>query len=72
MDKKVLGIIIAAIVVALVIFAFMQWEKKGSQAINNVPQVNSVVNNPVENMPETNPFKSAVNPMEGYKNPFDE
>jgi len=71
MDKKILGIIIAVIVIVLAVFLFLQWNRGGSQITNN-SQVNSLVNNPVENMPETNPFKSTVNPMEGYKNPFDE
>ena len=71
MDKKVLGTIIAVIVILLVIFAFMQWGKKGGEEINNIPQSNNNIVNPVENMPETNPFETTVNPMEGYKNPFE-
>ncbi len=72
MDKKILGIIIAIIVIILVVCSYMYWGKKGGQLVNKNQQINSLTNNPVENMPEINPFKSTVNPMEGYKNPFDE
>jgi len=72
MDKKILGIIIAAFIIFLVLFVSVQWGKKGGQEINNIPPENNVVVNPVENMPETNPFETTVNPMDGYKNPFEE
>jgi len=74
MDKKVLNIIIVVIVIAIAIFAYMQWGNKKSTQINNeqgIQQFNGVIDNPLENMPETNPFETKVNPMEGYKNPFE-
>jgi hypothetical protein len=71
MDKKPL-IIIAVIVIVLVLFIGMQWGKKGEQKMNNVPQNGNAAVNPIEKMPETNPFETTVNPMEGYKNPFEE
>jgi hypothetical protein len=72
MDKKVLGIIIAVFIIALILFVSVQWGKKGNQEINNLPSGNGSIVNPVENMPETNPFETTVNPMDGYKNPFGE
>lgn len=35
-------------------------------------EAGTAVSNPMEKMPETNPFKGVVNPFEaGYKNPFE-
>lgn len=70
MDKKVLGIIVAMVIVILFVFSYMLWSKKGID--NNFPLVVDNVINTMENMPETNPFETNVNPMEGYKNPFEE
>lgn len=72
MDKKILGIIIVVIIIILAVFSYMYWGNKEGQLVSDNSQINSLINNPVENMPEINPFKSTVNPMDGYKNPFDE
>lgn len=40
-------------------------------AIPSEPSVASVTENPAEKIPETNPFKKADNPFNGYKNPFE-
>lgn len=72
MDKKVLGIIVAVFIIVLILFVSVQWGKKPSQETNNLPSGNGSIVNPIENMPETNPFETTVNPMDGYKNPFGE
>jgi|GEM_PF-1738307 len=72
MDKKVLGIIIVVVIVAVAIFGYFQWGNKGGQKAEEGNKFNGVIDNPVENMPETNPFETKVNPMEGYTNPFEE
>lgn len=72
MDKKILGIIIAVVVITTILFFGVPKSKKVSPVINTPSQENSVVTDPVIDMPEINPFKNEVNPMEGYKNPFDE
>jgi flagellar basal body-associated protein FliL len=73
MDKKVLNIVIAIIVIAIAVYAYMQLgNKKGGEDVNApASQFDSVIDNPIEAMPETNPFDTNVNPMEGYKNPFE-
>jgi len=70
MDKKVLGIIVAVVIIILFVFSYMSWNKKGTD--NNLPPMADNTINTMENMPETNPFETSVNPMEGYKNPFEE
>lgn len=74
MDKKILSIIIIVAIIAIAVFAYRQMGDKLSNQINNEEesQFNGVMENPLENMPETNPFETKVNPMEGYKNPFEE
>jgi len=74
MDKKVLNIIIVLVLLAIAIFAYIQWGNKKTIQVNNeqgTQKFNGVIENPLENMPETNPFETEVNPMEGYKNPFE-
>ncbi|MCK9445595.1 hypothetical protein M0Q50_01725 [bacterium] len=70
MDKKVLGTIVAIVIIVLFVFSYMLWNKKGTD--NNLPLTAESVINTMENMPETNPFETEVNPMDGYKNPFEE
>lgn len=73
MDKKILGVLIGVLIIGLFVLSYFLWFKKSP---NNPPVPNGGNNfgivNPVENMPETNPFATSVNPMEGYKNPFEE
>jgi predicted negative regulator of RcsB-dependent stress response len=70
MDKKVLGIIMGIVIIVLFIFSYMLWNKKGTD--DNLPPVVENIINTMEEMPETNPFETNVNPMDGYKNPFEE
>jgi hypothetical protein len=70
MDKKVLGIIMGIVIIVLFIFSYMLWNKKGTD--DNLPPVAENIINTMEEMPETNPFETNVNPMDGYKNPFEE
>jgi hypothetical protein len=73
MDKKILGVLVGIIIIGLFVFSYMIWFKKGA---SNLPGPNGGAEfgtvNPIENMPEINPFATDVNPMEGYKNPFEE
>lgn len=83
MDKKLLVFILAA--VALVIVAgvggyYLGYQKgygKGYVAGVETGRAaaktgaGAAVTNPLENMPETNPFEKVINPFEaGYINPF--
>jgi len=70
MDKRALGVIIGIIIIAVIGFVY------SGMRSNNGPKgeegkFNGVVENPIENMPETNPFDTKVNPMDGYTNPFE-
>lgn len=69
MNKNILILIIVVILIAILglIYFFVP---KPQQKLN--PEINStaVQANPAGKMPETNPFASKVNPMEGYTNPF--
>ncbi|MFA5086511.1 MAG: hypothetical protein WC468_02930 [Candidatus Paceibacterota bacterium] len=70
MDKRALGVIIGIIIIAVIGFVY------SGMRSNNDPKgeegkFNGVIENPIENMPETNPFDTKVNPMDGYTNPFE-
>lgn len=71
MDKRTLGVIIGIIIIAVIGFVYsgMRADKaaKGEEG-----KFNGLIENPVEKMPETNPFDTKVNPMDGYTNPFGE
>lgn len=76
MSKKILVVfIIVVIIVAAGVYYFGY--QKGYDAGKEVGRAASqvkpgeVVTNPMEKMPETNPFEKVVNPFkELYKNPF--
>ena len=73
MNKKVLSIVFVVVLVALAICAYMAWgNKKGNNNIGAPGSEFNIMQNPLEAMPETNPFEVKVDPMEGYKNPFSE
>lgn len=71
MDKRALGVIIGIAIIAIIGFVYsgMRAAKapKGEEG-----KFNGIIENPVEKMPETNPFDTNVNPMDGYTNPFGE
>ncbi|MDD4531515.1 MAG: hypothetical protein PHH21_02285 [Candidatus Pacebacteria bacterium] len=70
MDKRALGVIIGIIIIAVIGFVYSNIRsdrlQKGEEG-----KFNGVIENPIENMPETNPFDTKVNPMDGYTNPFE-
>lgn len=80
MDKKVLIIFIAAIIVVGVgvyYFSYQKGYETGYDAGKEVGQAaakteaGAAVENPLEKMPSTNPFEEAVNPFKDlYTNPF--
>ena len=71
MDKRALGVIIGIIIIAVIGFVYSGMRaNKGTKGEEG--KFNGLIENPVENMPETNPFDTKVNPMDGYTNPFGE
>lgn len=84
MEKKVLIILIALKIVVLVVvgtvvyyLSYQKGYKTGYEAGKEVGRAAAVVKpekavtNPLEKMPETNPFEKVINPFkELYKNPF--
>lgn len=72
MDKKVIGVIVGAIIIAICGFVYSGLRSNDVPKAEEGNKFNGVMDNPIENMPETNPFETKVNPMEGYTNPFEE
>lgn len=80
MDKKtlIISIIVVLVVVGGVYYfsyqkGFRVGYKEGVETGRAAAQVKAgeVVTNPMEKMPETNPFEAMINPFkELYKNPF--
>ena len=80
MDKKILIIFtVVVLVVAVGVYYFSYKKgysagyKEGKEVGRAAAQVKAgeVVTNPMEKMPETNPFEKVINPFkELYKNPF--
>lgn len=71
MDKKILILVI--IILIIIIFSMLYFCFKPSNVTLNNNQSDNVVKtatNITNKMPETNPFKTEVNPMDGYTNPF--
>ena len=71
MDKRALGVIIGAVIIAICGFVYSGLRSGNNPKVEEGNKFNGVMENPVENMPETNPFETKVNPMDGYTNPFD-
>jgi hypothetical protein len=71
MDKRVLSVIIGAIIISICGFVYSGLRSSNIQKSES-GKFNGVMENPVEKMPETNPFETSVNPMDGYSNPFGE
>ena len=71
MDKRALGVIIGAVIIAICGFVYSGLRSGNNHKVEEGNKFNGVMENPVENMPETNPFETKVNPMDGYTNPFD-
>ena len=70
MKKKLLIILIvvALVVVAAGIYYYFYYQKS-QEVAGVIPK--AAVSNPLEKMPETNPFEKAVNPFKDlYQNPF--
>lgn len=72
MDKKAVGVIIGAVIIAICGFVYSGLRSNGVPKSEEGNKFNGVIDNPIENMPETNPFATEVNPMDGYTNPFEE
>jgi len=72
MDKRALGVIIGAIIISICGFVYSGLRSSNVQKSGESGKFNGVMENPVEKMPETNPFETSVNPMDGYSNPFEE
>ena len=70
MDKRALGVIIGIIIIAVIGFVYSNM-RSGKLEKGEEGKFNGVIENPIENMPETNPFDTKVNPMDGYTNPFE-
>ncbi|PIR72925.1 MAG: hypothetical protein COV26_01335 [Candidatus Nealsonbacteria bacterium CG10_big_fil_rev_8_21_14_0_10_36_23] len=73
MNKKLLIILIVVILVAagLVYYFWYQKGKKTGLEVTIPTLPKAAVTNPLEKMPETNPFDKAINPFKTlYKNPF--
>ena len=76
MDKKTLIIFIVVVLVVaagVYYFGFQKGYKLGIETGRTAAQTSAgaAVTNPLEKMPETNPFEQVVNPFkELYKNPF--
>lgn len=68
MSKKLLFSIVAVLVIIVICFVYFYMNKQTGNNINN----NRAATTPsvTAKMPETNPFKTKVNPMQGYTNPF--
>ncbi len=83
MDKKFLNILIALAIVAVLVivgagfFSYKIGYKKGYNIGKEDGRIAAqvkpaeAVQNPLEKLPETNPFEKVKNPFEeGYQNPF--
>lgn len=83
MDKKFLNILISLAVAAILaigaagFFSYQMGYKKGYDTGKEDGRIaaqvkpGDAVQNPLEKMPETNPFENVANPFEdAYKNPF--
>lgn len=79
MNKKLLILVLAAAVLALAVGVggyYFGYQKGYGQGVEvgraaATTRAGQAVSNPLEKMPETNPFEKVVNPFEaGYKNPF--
>lgn len=68
--------IIIAVIVLLVLAAVYFFSVSRTEESEELPLEEKITGqteiNPVENLPETNPFKAETNPFsDGYKNPFE-
>lgn len=72
MNKKTLIIFIIVVLAAAVGGYFFGFQKGYNQArIAAQSSAGAAVQNPLEKMPETNPFEAVMNPFKDlYKNPF--
>ena len=79
MDKKILIVAVAAVIVAgaAAYFSYNSGYKTGYTSGLETgraaakTQADEVVANPLEKLPSTNPFEKAINPFKDlYKNPF--
>lgn len=68
--KKILSIIIVLVILLVVAIGIYFYMQKTNKNFNPVTSPSTALANPAEKMPETNPFKAKVNPMDGYTNPF--
>jgi len=66
-------VVLIVLIVVGICLAYFWWPNQQQGQPKNEPIGNSVTGNEetsVTQMPETNPFKTEVNPMDGYVNPF--
>lgn len=73
MNKKflIIFIIVILVVVGVVYYFWYQKGKKTGLEITTPTLLKAAVTNPLEKMPETNPFDKGINPFKTlYKNPF--
>ena len=76
MDKKLLIIFIVVVLVVAAGCYFVGYKKGFASGVETgriaaETSAGAAVTNPLEKMPETNPFEKAVNPFKDlYKNPF--
>ena len=70
MKKTILFSIIIVLVVAAGVVFFMSAKRPSVQNSGAKSASGAVTINAAAKMPETNPFKTKVNPVEGYTNPF--
>jgi len=68
MNKNIFIIIGAVILVAGVVLYIVSQPRDNKNNLTN--SFGAALANPTAKMPETNPFKAKVNPMDGYTNPF--
>ena len=68
-------IILIVVLIGAVVYVLKPWNKLNLPFLSKTPDLGAKIyqqsQNPVSNLPETNPF-SKVNPFKGvYKNPFE-
>ncbi|MCX6721904.1 MAG: hypothetical protein NTY04_01815 [Candidatus Staskawiczbacteria bacterium] len=70
MNSKLLFSIIAVLVIIGLAYFFTLSQPKSTNKANLSGKTSGAAASATAKMPETNPFKTKVNPMQGYTNPF--